>query len=89
MKIKRILVYKIDLPLREGGYSFSSGRSIKSYDSTIVRIETDQGLFGRSAIHANGPMRRVSAPGSPSLVLISSGSIRLRSASSAEQWTAS
>jgi cis-L-3-hydroxyproline dehydratase len=55
MKIKRILVYKIELPLREGGYRFSGGRSIKFYDSTIVRIETDQGLDGYGEVCPLGP----------------------------------
>src|SRR4051812_46553120 len=55
MKIKRILVYKIDLTLREGGYSYSSGPSIRSYASTIVRIETDQGLIGYGEVCPLGP----------------------------------
>ena len=43
MKIVRILAYQLDLPLKEGSYSFSGGRSIRAYDSTVVRIETDAG----------------------------------------------
>ena len=46
MKIARILAYQLDLPLKEGSYSFSGGRSIRAYDSTVVRIETDAGIVG-------------------------------------------
>jgi L-alanine-DL-glutamate epimerase-like enolase superfamily enzyme len=46
MKITRILVYQVDLPLREGSYTWSGSRRIDAYDSTVVRIETDEGLVG-------------------------------------------
>jgi L-alanine-DL-glutamate epimerase-like enolase superfamily enzyme len=55
MKISRILVYCVDLPLKEGTYSFSGGRSIRSYDSTVVRIETDEGLVGYGEVCPLGP----------------------------------
>lgn len=46
MKIARITVHRVELPLAEGGYSWSGGKSIRAYDSTVVRIETDAGLVG-------------------------------------------
>src|SRR5215471_11975750 len=55
MKITQILAYRLDLPLREGGYSFSGGRSIRAYDSTVVRIETDAGIVGFGEVCPLGP----------------------------------
>jgi L-alanine-DL-glutamate epimerase-like enolase superfamily enzyme len=55
MKITRILAYRVDLPINEGGYSFSGGRSIRSYDSTVVRIETDAGIVGYGEVCPLGP----------------------------------
>ena len=37
-KIKRILVYQLDLPLHEGSYKWSGGKSVEVLDSTIVAI---------------------------------------------------
>ena len=46
MKIRRISVYQIDLPLKES-YSLSGGRLVTDrLDSTFVRIDTDCGLEG-------------------------------------------
>ena len=42
-KIKRILVYQVDLPLHEGSYKWSGGKSVEVFDSTIVAIETNDG----------------------------------------------
>lgn len=46
MKITAIRVYQVDLPLREGRYSWSNGNFVEVFDSTIVEIETDDGLTG-------------------------------------------
>ncbi len=46
MKICRIAAYQVDLPLHEGSYRWSGGKSIEVFDSTIVRVETDEGLVG-------------------------------------------
>ena len=46
MKIQRILAYRVDLPLHEGNYKWSGGKSVAVFDSTIVRVETDTGLVG-------------------------------------------
>jgi cis-L-3-hydroxyproline dehydratase len=46
MKIKRIDVYQVDLPYSGGVYLLSGGREYRSFDATIVRIETDTGLEG-------------------------------------------
>lgn len=46
MKISRIEVYQVDLPVRGGPYRLSGGRVYHSYDATIVRVTTDQGGEG-------------------------------------------
>src|SRR5215813_8422126 len=55
MKITRILAYQVDLPLREGSYSWSGSRRIDAYDSTVVRVETDEGLVGYGEACPLGP----------------------------------
>src|SRR5688572_7000422 len=55
MKITRITAHQVNLPLIEGSYSWSSGKSIKVYDSTVVRVETDVGLVGHGEVCPLGP----------------------------------
>ena len=63
MRIRRISVYRVDLPLRET-YGLSGGRLVtECLDSTFVRIETGCGLegwgegcpWGHSYLPAHGP----------------------------------
>ncbi|HVY52356.1 MAG TPA: cis-3-hydroxy-L-proline dehydratase [Devosia sp.] len=46
MKITAIRVYQVDLPLREGRYSWSGGNFMEVFDSTVVAVETDAGITG-------------------------------------------
>ncbi|WP_367716439.1 cis-3-hydroxy-L-proline dehydratase [Nitratireductor sp. GISD-1A_MAKvit] len=46
MKITAIRAYQVDLPLKEGRYSWSNGNFVEVFDSTVVAIETDEGLTG-------------------------------------------
>ena len=46
MRISRILAYQVDLPLHEGSYQWSGGKSVEILDSTIVAVETDNGMIG-------------------------------------------
>lgn len=46
MKITGIKAWQVDLPLKEGRYSWSNGNYVDVFDSTVVAIETDQGLTG-------------------------------------------
>jgi len=46
MKIKRVVVYQVDLPLHEGSYNWSEGKSVAVFDSTVVEIQTDAGITG-------------------------------------------
>ena len=54
-KIKRIAAYQIDLPLHEGSYNWSGGKSVQVFDSTIVSIETDDGFIGYGECCPLGP----------------------------------
>ncbi|MBM3538242.1 MAG: mandelate racemase [Alphaproteobacteria bacterium] len=45
-KITGIKVWQVDLPLREGRYSWSNGNFVEVFDSTIVAVETDAGITG-------------------------------------------
>ncbi len=55
MKIKRIIAYQVDLPLHEGSYNWSGGKSVDVFDSTIVAIETDDGRVGYGECCPLGP----------------------------------
>ena len=55
MKIKKISAYQVDLPLNEGSYKWSGGKSVTVFDSTIVRIETDAGIVGYGEVCPLGP----------------------------------
>jgi L-alanine-DL-glutamate epimerase-like enolase superfamily enzyme len=46
VKIKQIDVYRVDLPYSGGVYLLSGGREYRSFDATIVRIETQCGIEG-------------------------------------------
>src|SRR3954463_13054542 len=55
MKIARILAYRVELPLHETTYKWSGGKSVAIFDSTIVRVETDEGLVGHGEVCPLGP----------------------------------
>ncbi|MFY9551873.1 MAG: cis-3-hydroxy-L-proline dehydratase [Thermoanaerobaculia bacterium] len=55
MKIRRIAAYRVELPLREGSYQWSGGKSVAVFDSTLVRVETDAGLVGHGEVCPLGP----------------------------------
>jgi L-alanine-DL-glutamate epimerase-like enolase superfamily enzyme len=55
MKITRILAYRVELPLHEGSYKWSGGKSVTVFDSTIVRVETDAGPVGHGEVCPLGP----------------------------------
>lgn len=54
MKITRISIYQVDLPLKEGSYSWST-QSFSAFDSTVVAIETDEGITGYGETCPLGP----------------------------------
>ena len=55
MKIERLKVYQVDLPLVEGRYSWADGKYVDVFDSTVLVIETDQGLIGCGEVCPLGP----------------------------------
>ncbi len=55
MKISKIDVFQVDLPLHEGAYKWSGGKVVEVFDSTIVRIETDSGVVGHGEVCPLGP----------------------------------
>ncbi len=56
MKITSITAWQVDLPLHEGSYKWSGGKSVTVFDSTIVRIETDEGISGFGEVCPLGPV---------------------------------
>ncbi|HXT61108.1 MAG TPA: cis-3-hydroxy-L-proline dehydratase [Pirellulales bacterium] len=56
MKITAIKVYQVDLPLKEGDYKWSEGKSVAVFDSTVVRVETDAGIVGHGEVCPLGPV---------------------------------
>jgi len=55
MKITGIQAYPVALPLREGSYKWSGGKSVKVFDSTVVSVETDAGVTGWGEVCPLGP----------------------------------
>lgn len=55
MKIVRIFAHRVELPLVEGSYKWSGGKSVSVFDSTIVGVETDTGLIGYGEVCPLGP----------------------------------
>ena len=46
LKINQIDVFQVELPYAGGVYHLSRGRTYTSFDATIVRITTDNGIEG-------------------------------------------
>jgi len=53
--ITSIRVFQVDLPLKEGRYSWAEGKFVDVFDSTVVEISTDSGLCGYGEICPLGP----------------------------------
>ena len=54
MKVTRVRAYAVDLPLKEGSYSWGT-QSFPSFDSTVVVLDTDEGVQGYGEICPLGP----------------------------------
>jgi cis-L-3-hydroxyproline dehydratase len=54
MKIKKISVYQVDLPMKEGSYSWST-QTFAAFDSTVVIVEADSGMTGVGETCPLGP----------------------------------
>lgn len=55
MQIRRISAWRIELPLHEGSYRWSGGNAVTVFDSTVVAVETDEGLTGWGEVCPLGP----------------------------------
>lgn len=55
MKIRSLRAYRVDLPLKEGSYNWSGGKSVSVFDSTVVEVVTDEGLTGWGEVCPLGP----------------------------------
>jgi L-alanine-DL-glutamate epimerase-like enolase superfamily enzyme len=55
LKITRIFAHRVELPLHEGSYKWSGGKSVSIFDSTIIGVETDSGLIGYGEVCPLGP----------------------------------
>lgn len=55
MRIARVFAHRVELPLVEGSYKWSGGKSVSVFDSTIVGVETDSGLIGYGEVCPLGP----------------------------------
>ncbi len=55
MLITKIKVYQVALPLHEGSYKWSGGNSVEVFDSSVVEIQTDEGISGFGEICPLGP----------------------------------
>ena len=55
MKISAIRIYQVDLPLVEGRYSWSEGKYVEVFDSTVVELLTDDGNAGYGEVCPLGP----------------------------------
>ena len=55
MKITGIKAWQVDLPLHEGSYKWSGGKSVTVFDSTVIAVETDEGITGYSEVCPLGP----------------------------------
>ncbi len=53
--IRRITAYQVDLPLHEGSYKWSGGKSVEVFDSTVVAVETHDGRVGHGEVCPLGP----------------------------------
>ena len=56
MKISRIFAHRVELPLHEGSYKWSGGKSVSVFDSTVIGVETDTGLVGYGEVCPLGPL---------------------------------
>ena len=55
MEIARIFAHRVELPLIEGAYKWSGGKSVSVFDSTIVGVETSCGVVGYGEVCPLGP----------------------------------
>lgn len=56
MIIERIMSYRARLPVLGGQYAWSEGKAVSEFDTTILRVDTDEGLTGWGEVCPLGPV---------------------------------
>ena len=46
MRISEVVAWQVDLPIKEGRYTWSDGKYVEVFDSTVVEVRTDAGISG-------------------------------------------
>jgi L-alanine-DL-glutamate epimerase-like enolase superfamily enzyme len=59
--ITAVRAYQVDLPLHEGGYRWAGGKSLTTFDSTVVAVDTDAGVTGWGEVCAGTRTARSSS----------------------------
>lgn len=62
MRIRSVRAYRLELPLHEKSYRWSGGKSVEVFDSTVVRLESDNGRVGWGEVCPLGPAYLPSYP---------------------------
>ena len=62
MKISKIRTWRAELPLKDGKYAWADGKFVEVFDSTIVEIQTDEGISGFGECCPLGPVYLPSYP---------------------------
>jgi L-alanine-DL-glutamate epimerase-like enolase superfamily enzyme len=55
MHITNLFAYRVELPLHEASYKWSGGKSVIVFDSTVVRVDTNEGITGYGEVCPLGP----------------------------------
>jgi cis-L-3-hydroxyproline dehydratase len=55
MQITRVRAFQVALPLHEGSYKWSGGKSVTVFDCTVVAVDTDAGITGWGEVCPLGP----------------------------------
>lgn len=55
MRITKVSVYAAQLPLVDERYAWSGGHAISEFDTTVVRLDTDEGVTGWGEVCPLGP----------------------------------
>lgn len=50
MKITGVNVYQVDLPMKEEKHALANGKSVSTFDSTVLEVFTDAGITGYSEV---------------------------------------
>jgi cis-L-3-hydroxyproline dehydratase len=84
MKITRVAIHQVNLPVVEGSYAWAD-QAHQAFDSTVVRIDTDEGVtgwgetcpLGLTYLAAFAEVRTPASPGWPVTSLASTRPARM------------